>query len=429
MAEPPDHPPPVHIDDLAEPVFDPEVAALMAAAAPLAETIELSAEALCRRAMAGTGLEDLGDGGFMARLDRLCRALEDEAGLSAFGRVTTSVQLTQLVTNRLLLRDLLARHPEIHEVAITRPIVIAGLPRTGTTHLHNLLAADPGLRSLPYWESLEPVLPAAEAAEVAAGAPDPRLARTEAGVAFLNQALPLFRRMHEMTVDHVHEEIQLLAIDASSMLFETTAPMPSWRDDYLARDQTPHYAFLRTVLQALQWLRPGGATEVRWVLKSPQHLEQLVPLTTVFPDATVVLTHRDPVSVTASMCTMIAYTARLHCARVDPAALGAYWADRLARMLDACARDRDHLPPEQAIDVHFDRFMADELGTVAAVYGRAGRPFAPARDAIVAYRDGHPRGRHGGLLYDLADFGLDPGALRERFAGYTSRFGVTEEPW
>jgi hypothetical protein len=429
MAEPPDRPPAVHIDDLADPVFDPEVADLMAAAAPLAGTIELSARALCRQAVRETGLDDLGDGGFLDRLDRLCRALEREADLSAFGRVTTSVQLTQLVKNRLLLRDLLARHPEILDEEIARPIVIAGLPRTGTTHLHNLLAADPALRSLPYWESLEPVLSPAEAAAVATGAPDPRLARTEAGVAFLNQALPLFRRMHEMTVDHVHEEIQLLAIDASSMLFETTAPMPSWRDHYLASDQTPHYRFLRTVLQALQWLRPGGAPEVRWVLKSPQHLEQLVPLTTVFPDATVVLTHRDPVSVTASMCTMIAYTARLHCARVDPVAIGAYWADRLARMLDACVRDRDRLPPGQAIDVHFDRFMADELGTLAAIYELADQPFAPAREALAAYRDRHPRGRHGELVYDLADFGLDARELRDRFAGYTSRFGVTEEPW
>lgn len=429
MAEPADRPPPIRIEDLAEPVFDPETTALMAAAAPLAGSIELSAESLVRQARADTGLHDLGDTGFVERLERLCRALEREAGLSPFGRVTVSVQLGQLVRNRLYLQDLLARHPEIHEVEVTRPIVIAGLPRTGTTHLHNLLAADPALRSLPYWESLEPVLPPAEAAAVAAGGADPRPARTEAALELLHRALPHFRRMHEMTVDHIHEEIQLLAIDASSMLFETTAPMPSWRDDYLDRDQTPHYAFLCTVLQALQWLRPGDAPEVRWVLKSPQHLEQLVPLSAVFPDATVVLTHRDPVSVTASMCTMLAYTARLHCAPVDPVAIGAYWSDRLARMLDACVRDRDRLGSDRSIDVHFDRFMADDLGTVARIYELAGRPFEPARDALVTYRDRHPRGRFGGLVYDLSEFGLDAGELRRRFAGYTSRFGVTEEPW
>src|SRR4029077_15906308 len=113
---------------------------------------------------------------------------------------------------------------------VERPIVICGLPRTGTTHLHNLMAADPALRSLPYWEALEPVLPATE--RPASGAPDPRLARTEQALAFVHAAMPYFERMHEMTVDHVHGEIQLLAIDFSTMLFETIAPIPTWRDFY-----------------------------------------------------------------------------------------------------------------------------------------------------------------------------------------------------
>ena len=108
--------------------------------------------------------------------------------------------------------------------------------------------------------------------------------------------MPYFNRMHEMTVDHVHEEIQLLAIDFSSMLFETISPMPSWRDHYLSRDQRPSYGYMKRILQVLQWLRGG----TRWMLKSPQHLEQFPALLATFPDATFVLTHRDPVSVTAS---------------------------------------------------------------------------------------------------------------------------------
>ena len=138
-------------------------------------------------------------------------------------------------------------------------------------------------------------------------------------LSFLNTALPYFNRMHEMTVEHTHEEIQLLAIDFSTMLFETTAPMPSWRDAYLSRDQRPTYAYLLKVLKVLQWLRGG----TRWVLKTPQHLEQFPALVDTFPDATFVVTHRDPVSVTASMVTMIAYTARLTRDRVDVEGMGA----------------------------------------------------------------------------------------------------------
>jgi hypothetical protein len=236
--------------------------------------------------------------------------------------------------------------------------------------------------------------------------------------------LPYFNRMHEMTVEHTHEEIQLLAVDFSSMLFETTAPMPAWRDAYLSRDQRPTYAYLRKVLQVLQWLRGG----TRWVLKTPQHLEQFPALLETFPDATFVVTHRDPVSVTASMVTMIAYTARLTRHRVDVEGMGAYWADRLERMLRRCAEERDVLPADRTIDVHFDAFMADDLAMVARVYDLAGQPLDErARGAMASFMAAHPRGRHGSVVYDLGDFGLDTRERRRALAFYTERFGVTIE--
>jgi hypothetical protein len=316
----------------------------------------------------------------------------------------------------------LSRHPEIHDVRIERPIIICGLPRTGTTHLHNLMAADPALRSLPYWESLEPVL--ADGERPAPGEPDPRRARAELAVGFINRAMPYFKRMHEMTVDHVHEEIQLLAIDFSTMLFETMAPMPTWRDYYLAHDQTPHYEYLRTILEVLQWQRGGQ----RWVLKSPQHLEQFPVLRKTFPDATFVVTHRDPVAVTTSVATMITYTARMSQDKVDPRRIGGYWADRIERMLRACVEDRDILPVEQSIDVHFDEFMADDVAMVERIYDLAGQPMtADARAAMDAFMAEHPRGRHGGVLYDLADFELDKDERRRALRFYVERFGVTEE--
>jgi len=322
----------------------------------------------------------------------------------------------------LLLEDLVRRHPEILDEQIAAPIIICGLPRTGTTHLHNLMSADPALRSLPYWESLEPVLPAHEMPTACTA--DPRLERTEMALSFLNTALPYFNRMHEMTVEHTHEEIQLLAIDFSSMLFETTAPMAQWRDAYLSRDQRPSYAYLRKVLQVLQWLRGG----TRWVLKTPQHLEQFPALVDTFPDATFVVTHRDPVSVTASMVTMIAYTARLTRDRVDVEDMGRYWADRLERMLRRCADERDVLPADRTIDVHFDAFMADDLAMVDRVYDLAGQPLdARARDAMGSFMASHPRGRFGAVDYDLSQFGLDPAERRRALGFYTERFGVTLE--
>jgi Sulfotransferase family len=230
--------------------------------------------------------------------------------------------------------------------------------------------------------------------------------------------------MHEMTVDHVHEEIQLLAIDISTMLFETMAPMPTWRDAYLARDQRPSYRYLKTILQALQWLRGGS----RWILKSPQHLEQFPALVDTFPDATFIVTHRDPVSVTTSMLTMLAYSARLRHDTVDLEWIGSYWADRLQRMLSACVASRDALPPSQSMDMHFDEFMRDDMAMVERIYGLAGQPLnGEALAAMGSFMDAHPRGRHGGVIYDLSQFGLDPERLRESFHFYVERFGVAEE--
>ena len=177
-------------------------------------------------ARAETGLDGFGPEDFVERLAALCQAMRDEGGFNGAGIMQQHVLLVGLLKNRLLIEDLVRRHPEIIEEQITAPIIICGLPRTGTTHLHNLMSADPTLRSLPYWESLEPVLDERE--QPAPGAPDPRLERTAVALSFLNTALPYFNRMHEMTVEHAHEEIRLLAIDFSTMLFETTAPMPAW---------------------------------------------------------------------------------------------------------------------------------------------------------------------------------------------------------
>ena len=415
-------PAPVRIDDLAEPRFTDEVRAILDFMDEAGSHLALEPGALMEAAAAETGLDDFGAADFGGRLEVLCRAMREEGGFNGAGVMQQHAFLTGLLKNRLLVEDLLRRHPEILDERITAPIVICGLPRTGTTHLHNLMSADPALRSLPYWESLEPVL--AEGERPAPGAPDPRKERTEVALSFLDAAMPYFKRMHEMTVEHTHEEIQLLAIDFSTMLFETTAPMPMWRDAYLARDQRPSYAYLLRLLKVLQWLRGG----TRWVLKSPQHLEQFPALVDTFPDATFVVTHRDPVSVTASMVTMIAYSARLTRDRVDVEGIGHYWADRLERMLQRCADEHDVLPAGQTIDVHFDEFMADDLAMVARVYDLAGQPLDErARTAMADFMAEHPRGKFGAVRYDLAEFGLDPAERRRALSFYTGRFGVTLE--
>jgi hypothetical protein len=406
-------PEPISLDDLADPVYPQQSHPIRAALAGYGAALELTPQALMSTASERTGLNHWGDSDFHERLTVLCEALRTEAGLSATGVAIVFEQLVGNLVNRLRLEALIAEHPEIESIAIERPIIICGLPRSGTTHLHNLIAADPTIRSLPYWESLEPFPAPGEIGDQG------RRDRCSTGLELLDATMPEFKRMHEMTVDHAHEEIQLLANDISGMLFETTYQVPTFAAHYRSHDQLPSYLYLKRSLQAMQWLRGG----TRWVLKSPQHLEQFPTLVAAFPDATFVVTHRDPIEVTRSMVTMVAYGTRMACDHPDPVVIGRYWMNRAEELLNGCLRDRDVLPAKQSIDVRFTDFMADEQGTLAAIYDLAGQPFgADVRAAMARFTTAHPRGRHGEVIYDLAQVGLDPDDVAQRFRGYRERF-------
>lgn len=405
----------VDLDDLHEPRFSTDAQPIRDVMASMAADMPLDSAVLHAKAEADTGLDDFGDDAYRERLDVYLAALGDIETMQGPGVVNFHSQLLQCLKNRLLLTDLLKRHPEIRDIELLPPVVIAGLPRTGTTHLHNLLGAAPTFRTLPYWESVEPFPLAAEAGVE----PDPRRVRMDVAVEVINIVMPHFRLMHEMTTEHVHEEIQLLANDFSSMLMETVAHVPRWRDYYLAHDQTSHYEYVALQLKALQFLRGGR----RWLLKSPQHLEQIPVLDKVFPDVVVVCTHRDPVPVVLSMLAMLTYSARMHCAPVPVEEIAAMWVDRLELMLTALIRDRDTIGPDRSIDVRFDDFMADEQGVVEKVYALAGEPLTgDAHAAMTTYLDGHRRGRLGRVATSAEMFGLDATELESRFAPYADRF-------
>jgi Sulfotransferase family len=412
----------VRIGDLADPQLPDDIVALRESVRELAASLPFDLATLEQQAVAATGLDDFGDDLHREPYAVCLHALATEAGLGPLGRLNAHNNFVQFLSNRLLVVDYLKQHPEANDIEIAAPIIISGLPRTGTTHLHNLMSSDVHLRSMPYWESLEPVPPKSEQGPTFDV--DPRWTRCDAMLAMQDHVVPYMRRMHDMYPDHVHEEIQLLAIAGSTMLFDTMAPMPTWREWYKTHDQTPYYLWMKKVLQAMQHQR-GPA---RWVLKSPQHLELFGPLSTAFPDATFVVTHRDPVSVTASLATMITYTARTSQEKVDPVRIGHYWAEIIEDFLRAAVDDHDLLPADRTIDVTFDEFMADDIAMVERIYAVAGQPFtADTRAAMAAFMDDHPRGKWGNVEYHLEDFGLDVAERRSAFTFYNERFGVREE--
>ncbi|WP_378741032.1 sulfotransferase family protein [Nocardia brasiliensis] len=410
----------IRVRDLADPqLTDIQRAALETAAA---HPVALDVESVLAVARHRSGLDDFGADDFRDRLALWLAEVDADSNRTALGRAMVFRLVTRYATTRTKLVDLLSRHPQILDEPVRAPIVVVGLPRSGTTHLVNLLATDERLQSLPLWESYEPVDPRCERVPKPE---DQRRARALAEHERSVALLPYQQAMHPMTPDHVHEEIELQGPDFGSYTLEWVAHVPGWRNHYLAEDQTPRYQWMKQTLQAIQWMRGDRR---RWVLKSPQHLEQLGPLLATFPDATIVVTHRDPLSVVQSAATMIAYSSRLSAHRVDPGSTFDYWVDRIETMLRASVRDRALLPTERTVDVAFTDFMADEIGTLERVYTAAGLDFTSQTDRATKYLADHPRGKDGRVHYDMrTDFGADPAAVRRRFDFYITATDVAEE--
>ena len=322
------------------------------------------------------------------------------------------------------IHDLLARHPEILEIPITRPVIVVGLPRSGTTHLVNLLAADTRFRSMPLWESYEPVPNPDEPSEV--DGVDPRWTRCQGIWEAMQAAAPLVAAMHPMEPDHVHEEIELQMPDFSSYTLEWVARAPRWRDHYLAHDQTPHYAYMKSVLQILQWFSP----KERWVLKSPQHLEQLGPL---LADVSRRHRRRDP-----SRPRGRRPVHHHHGLLRRPHRLPHDTTRVVPRLLDRAHRHvARHLvarPAPAGGRSHRGRLLRRVHGGRAG-HARTGvrlrrHAHSPSRRGprSRSYRAAHPRGREGRVAYDLRrNFAVTPEEVRGRFGAYLDRFPVRVE--
>jgi len=360
---------------------------------------------------------------FARRLTAYVAAIDADTDLTQLARNTLRGRIMRLLRSRISLADLIKRYPEIESIEIEKPIIVVGMPRSGTTHLVNLLAADRRRRALPYWESQEPI-PARGRGPDVLGV-DPRYGRARAEHDAMLANMPLVAAMHDQFPEAIEEEVELLDLDFASYILEWLARVPSWRDTYLALDQVRHYAYMKKVLQALTFFR-GPRT---WVLKSPQHSEQLPALMATFPDATVAFTHRDPVAVIQSTVTMMAYADRLRRRSIDPEWLIDYWTDRIHRLLSAGVRDRDLVPADYSIDISFHQLNGNEMIVLESLYDRAGVELTPGvRKSFERYIDSNPRGKHGAIRYDLQrHFGVTPEDVRSRFDFYFDRFDVRPE--
>jgi hypothetical protein len=370
-------------------------------------------EAVLAAAREATGLSDFGDPAFREGLRVLLETYEKTAGFDDKGRRRNWRRVVQLLATRLKIEAAWRAHPEIRARSIRRPVYLTGLPRTGTSALFNLLAADPAARPLLLWEGVFP-----DPIELEPGQPDPRYLAVKAQYDRIREKDPEFTKIHFASADTPEECVLLQAhafCDVQMGIEIMMEPYASW---FQRQDLRPAYAYYRDLLKMLDWQRPGE----RWLLKSPAHLWAIDVLAEMFPDVCLVFTHRNPLEAMASACSM---TDALMANRPDyrKEALGTVVLEYYARSLERGLAARDALDPARFVDVDYRVFVADPLAAAERIYDHFALPAPPSvRDALRAHAEAHPQGKHGRHEYSLEEFGLTPDTVRTRLAAYIERF-------
>ena len=379
--------------------------------------VRLNSRSVVAAARRRTGLDDFGDPAFREPLDRLLRSLEAEARLNLVGRVAAREDLTGMLTNRLRMERDRRRHPDIVAEDIRRPLFITGLPRSGSTFLHGLLAQDPANRVPLHWELRSPSPPP----ERATHETDRRIERAARDLRWFLRLAPEFRKVHPVGAQLPEECVVILSHSFLSFQFSSTWFVPSYQRWLERQDLRPAYRYHRQFLQQLQWGCPGE----RWVLKAPPHLPGLRALFATYPDANVVMTHRDPLEVVASVANLHLVLRRTFSDVVDAHAVGAEVTGMLAGDIRRGFEMRDDgcAPPERFVDVRYPELMDDPLAVARRIYRHFDLPLSTEAEARMRrFVATSPKDTHGPHLYSLAQFGLDADVERQRYGAYWERW-------
>lgn len=374
----------------------------------------MDSAAIIGNASEQTGLEDFGSASYLEGLELLVASATDEAQLSKIGALAVEAQITTALVNRLRVTAWLTDHPEVLAEPVERPIMVLGLPRTGTTLLSELLHRDPANRSLMRWEAMDSVPPP----DAASFTSDPRIEAARVSAGMLEALNPGFHAIHYEAPDGPTECVAVLAQDFKSLLWECVANVPAYGEWLLACDQTSAYEYHHRVLQLLQSNAPG-----RWTLKTPHHCLALDAISVRYPDARLVMTHRDPVAVVASLCSLVRSLAGTFSDADHGTYINERWTEVAVELVERVMTWRDTNGDATFVDVAYDDLVADPIGVARSIYEHGGDELSvDAEAAMRRYLAEHPHGEHGRHRYAIDDLGLDADALRERFAAYRTRF-------
>jgi hypothetical protein len=378
--------------------------------------MKINANEILDQAKSETGLSDLGEPLFFEGLNKLIDSINNEASLNEIGIQAQPIRIQGLLSNRLRFEEDLKKFPEILDQEIIAPIVIVGLPRTGSTMTHRLLASDPNHTAMLWWEGRYPaLLPGEKRGDIEA-----RMELGKAEVDAVVAASPEALDIHPWDYKGADEEILLLEHNFLSTVPESFMALPSYSEWIEEQDHTLAYEDLKKFIQYLQWQNPGREKK-RWVLKSPHHLGFIDKMISVFPDAKIIQTHRDPIKTVPSFCSMCANLFEPLTTNFDKVFIGKHWSNKLTRALNHCMNISEQ-HPENFLDLEFLNMIKDPIDEMKKIYEFIGEPFGEKTEvAMEAWREEnkHEMGAH---KYSLEEYDLTESQINDNFAKYQQKY-------
>ena len=365
-------------------------------------------------ATGATGLKDFGADDYREGLKILLKAFDTEPKLTGVGYQFAYGSILGTLSARLLTQAGWAKHPEYRDVSIVKPLIITGIPRTGTTALHKMLSMDPQFQGLEHWLTETPMVRPARSTWDSL----PEYRASVANLKAFFSIMPEMRIAHDMVADEVDECLEVLRQSFNSNRFGSSAYVPTYDAWFFKQSELGSYRYYADVVRLIG----AGEPRKRWLLKNPGHVAQMAALFSVFPDACVVHTHRDPVKAIPSLCSTLHMARRMFegdAARAD--LIGArecsYWSAAIER-----TNEIRQARPAQFFDVDHRRFVADPMGQVRSLYAHFQLEMAPAAEAAmkswIAADQSAPRKEH---LYKADTFGISSEQIKRTFADYRRR--------
>ena len=382
--------------------------------------IDWNPDSLEGEAHAVDGLADFGEPDHREALEQLLYSLENEAGLNGVGTAVLRQRVVDILATRLRVREYLKRSPEIRDEIIAEPLVIVGLPRTGTTMLHRTIAADHRMYAPLWFETRFPC----PALDWDPAGDDQRVIDGKAEMQAMLEANPDLLAVHPMDAMGPDEDIMLLEQSFYSFNIQSFAHLPSFDAWVEAQDHTPGYEYLKLLLQFLQWQKKqNGHQAERWTIKAPHHLHYMDLVFKVFPDAKVVQSHRDPLETIPSLASMISELWGIYSDAADPKVVGAQWARKFANGMNHTMDVRKQMGDERFLDLWFKDTVSQPLQEIQKVYDFIGMELtAEAEEEMRRWQDFNKRESRPSHDYSLEQFGFTEEGLMQQFARYRERF-------